>query len=293
MSDDRASLERLRRRIDEIDDQLHDLLMQRTLIVREVAAAKALGAGADEDMPHGSQALAMRPDREAEVTRRLVGRHQGELPVLVIVRLWRELMTAKTRLQAPLKVLVYDGENPFGYWDLARFYFGSPTPLESLSSAPQILDAVSHQTNSIGILPAPNRDANDWWTDLLAEAHKNVEIVASLPFVIGGDEAIKLPHAFVVAPIEARLTGDDTTLFAVETSDTMDDLEAPVLAVGGSLLAQASTSGGRAVLIACQNPKIECADIEKAFDCARLVRCIGRFANPIDLDTVSIDGARL
>lgn len=290
MSDDRASLERLRRRIDEIDDQLHDLLMQRTLIVREVAAAKALGAGADETMPHGSQALAMRPDREAEVTRRLVGRHQGELPVLVIVRLWRELMTAKTRLQAPLKVLVYHGDNPFGYWDLARFYFGSPTPLEAMGSAPQILDAVSRQTNSIGILPAPNGDANDWWTALLTDGLKNVEIVASLPFVFGGDEAIALPRAFVVAPIEARRTGDDTTLFAVTLPGPVEDLETQVSALGGSLFAEASISDGHGVLIAFQNSQIDCADIEGAIDGAGLVKRIGRFANPIDLDTSSTDG---
>jgi len=290
MSDDRASLERLRRRIDEIDDQLHDLLMQRTLIVREVAAAKALGAGADENMPHGSQALAMRPDREAEVTRRLVGRHHGELPVLVIVRLWRELMTAKTRLQAPLEVLVYDGDNPFGYWDLARFYFGSPTPLEAMNSVPEILEAVAGQTNSIGILPAPDGASHDWWTALLADRHKNVEVVASLPFVSGGDETIDLPRAFVVAPIEARRTGDDTTLFAAQLSGSMKDLSARLSPLGGNLIAEASTPKGQAVLIACENPAIECAEIENALVDAALVRRIGRFANPIDLKTFSSGG---
>ena len=293
MSDDRASLERLRRRIDEIDDQLHDLLMQRTLIVREVAAAKALGAGADKDTPHGSQALAMRPDREAEVTRRLVGRHQGELPVLVIVRLWRELMTAKTRLQAPLKVWVYSGEDAFGYWDLARFYFGSPTPLEAMKSAAQILDSVSQQTNSIGILPVPNGNADDWWTALLTDACNNVEIVASLPFVVGGDEAIELPRAYVVAPIEARCTGDDTTLFAVEVSDEMSDLETRLSSVRADLIAKASTTGGEALLMACNGPEIDDDDVKKVFDSTRAVKRIGRFANPIHLDTFSADGERL
>ena len=293
MNDDRASLERLRRRIDEIDDQLHDLLMQRTLIVREVAAAKALAAGADDQAPHGSQALAMRPDREAEVTRRLVGRHKGELPVLVIVRLWRELMTAKTRLQAPLKVLVFSGEDAFGYWDLARFYFGSPTPLEAYASASQIVAAVSGQTNSIGILPAPNGGANDWWTQLLPDSQNQVEIVASLPFVIGGDEPIDLPAAFVVAPIEARATGDDTVLYGVEWDAQAEDLEAKLSSTGGSVIATAQRPTGTVVLIACPDSNAGPGVIETAFDGAPLVKRIGRFANPIALDASSGPGAEL
>ena len=291
MNDDRASLERLRRRIDEIDDQLHDLLMQRTLIVREVAAAKALAAGADEQMPHGSQALALRPDREAEVTRRLVARHQGELPVLVIVRLWRELMTAKTRLQAPLQVMVYGGEDAFGYWDLARFYFGSPTPLKALNSAQQIVDSVSRQTNSIGILPTPKGRENDWWTGLLTNSENRIEIVACLPFVTGGDEPIDLPQAFVVAPIEARVTGDDTTLFGLEGTGEGLSVEEKVVSIGGSVMARASTPGGEAVLIGCQDAKIECGDIERVFDGACHVKRLGRFANPIDLNSCVSDGA--
>ena len=217
MNDDRASLGRLRQQIDAIDDQLHDLLMERTRIVRNVAAAKALTAGADDQAPHGIQALAMRPGREAEVIRRLVSRHQGELPVLVIVRLWRELMTAKTRLQAPLSVLVYGGAESLAFWDLARFYFGSPTPLEKCDSADEVLQRIEQDPSVIGVLPTFEDWAQNWWVGLATGNTPLAHIVARLPFVFGAGDTHTLPLAYVVAPIAPEPTGDDTSLLAIVT----------------------------------------------------------------------------
>src|SRR6185436_11811282 len=76
------TLESLRAEIDELDDRIHEALIQRaelSLAVREVKG----GGGA-----------ALRPGREAAILRRLVERHRGALPGAVIVRLWREILAA-------------------------------------------------------------------------------------------------------------------------------------------------------------------------------------------------------
>ena len=76
----------LRDSLDRIDDQLHDLLMERAEIVaRGITQAKT--------------GLALRPGREARIIRRLLARHQGKLPSQTMVRLWRELLAGTTAIQ--------------------------------------------------------------------------------------------------------------------------------------------------------------------------------------------------
>ncbi len=79
----------LRRRIDEIDDRLQDLLTERVSIVSRVADSKQRSGGV---APH-------QPAREAEILRRLVARNNGAMPAASLVRIWRELLAATTRMQ--------------------------------------------------------------------------------------------------------------------------------------------------------------------------------------------------
>ncbi len=69
MSADSNKLDDLRAEIDTIDESLHDLIMRRAEVVARVKDAKR-GAGGG----------VFRPGREAEVLRRLVGRHNMVLP---------------------------------------------------------------------------------------------------------------------------------------------------------------------------------------------------------------------
>lgn len=77
MTSSDATLQSLRRQIDRIDDQLHDLIMARAALVEQVAAAKP-----DSGVP-------LRPGREAEILRRLIARHAGRFPKGALVRIWR------------------------------------------------------------------------------------------------------------------------------------------------------------------------------------------------------------
>src|ERR1700751_838961 len=116
-------LEGLRRRLDEIDDRLQDLLIERAEIIAMVMASKK-----DGNQP------AFQPAREAEMIRRLVGRHHGAFPVATLVRMWREMLAATVRLQAPFSVAVFAPSERQGYWDLARDHYGSFTPMAALDA---------------------------------------------------------------------------------------------------------------------------------------------------------------
>ncbi len=109
MATSTSALDDLRRRIDQIDDQLHDLIMQRAEVVEAVARAKKRAGIAT-----------VRPGREAALLRRLVERHRGRFPRTVLVRLWRELISGAISLQGEFAVAVYAPGGLPDYWDLAR-----------------------------------------------------------------------------------------------------------------------------------------------------------------------------
>jgi len=211
MSEEERSLEELRHLIDEIDDRCHDLLMERTRVVGQVGQAKTRERKSASDKP----VLAMRPGREGQVLRRLVGRHRGALPVIVVARMWRELITAKTRLQGPLEVSVYGGGDALKIWDLARFHYGSATPMEMAASVQDILNMVSTEPGHIAVLPAPGMTGEPvpWWP-LLCEKNTALRVVAGLPFLVEEGSRVE-PQALTVACMEPEPSGHDRSLLAV------------------------------------------------------------------------------
>ena len=168
----KTSLDGLRREIDEIDNALHDLLMRRTELAREIGAAKGDGG------PY------IRPGREAQVLRRLVARHRGIFPKPVLVRIWREIISAFAGLQGPLAVAVYAAEGAPDLRTRARDHFGSLTPVTEHGSARSVVRAVTEGSATIGLLPVPESDDEDPWWRLLANDGKGTpRIIARVPFV--------------------------------------------------------------------------------------------------------------
>lgn len=202
--DDKTSaLAALRRRIDEVDDGLQDLLIRRTELVEEVGRLKERD-GTDT----------FRPGREAQVLRRLVGRHRGRFPKPALVRLWREIMSSAVVVQGPLSVAVCEG-----CWDLARDHFGVLTPLLALSSADETLLAVADGRAALGVLPlAEDDDPDPWWLKLDASGEARPHVVARLPFGAPGNAAAGYTDAFVVAAMRPDASGDDCTLVAIEAA---------------------------------------------------------------------------
>lgn len=204
----------LRREIDEIDTALHDLVMRRAEVAARIGAAKNGGQG--EAVPADGGSF-IRPGREAMILRRLVARHHGPLPAAVVVQLWRELMSALLRLQAPIAVAVYVPEQYPGFWDLARDHFGSHTPATAHETPSQVLSMLFDGPANVAVLPLPQQDDNDpWWRHLLRR--DGPRIVARLPFGDGGTQRGPAVEALAVGRVAAEETGRDRTLFVLETS---------------------------------------------------------------------------
>jgi chorismate mutase-like protein len=204
------SLDDLRRRIDAIDDALHDLLIERAEIGRRIGTIKGAALNG---------AAAWRPGREAQILRRLARRHRGPLPKAGLVRIWRELMTAFLRLQGEFTVAVRAGADDGTCREVARDHFGSLTAIRSHETSMQVLREVGEGRAAIGVLPLPQQDdAHPWWPMLLASDADLPRIIARLPFVPGSLTGSK-QEALVVGRVPLEQSGADRSLIAIELGE--------------------------------------------------------------------------
>jgi chorismate mutase/prephenate dehydratase len=199
-------LDDLRAEIDRIDQEILDRLIERTAVVRRIGEIK-------NDGQNGR--LAVRPGREAVILRRLASLADGRFPSAVLVRMWRELLGAQTRLQTPLSVAVYVPRTAFRTWDLARDHFGSVTPMTRVESASQAVRSVSDGSAAVAVLPLPGDD-DPWWFALIAEQQDRLRVFARLPFVTCGEGDGEQASALALGRIEPEPSGDDLALLAVE-----------------------------------------------------------------------------
>jgi chorismate mutase/prephenate dehydratase len=207
MSSTPSDLADLRRHIDEIDDRLHDLLIERAEIVARVAASKK-----DGDVAF------YQPGREAQILRRLAERHRGALPVASLVRIWREMLAATVRLETPFAVAVFAPAEAQGFWDLARDHYGSLTPMSAYRSIGQVIRAVTEGQASVGILPMPQEgDPDPWWRHLLSHNDTAPRVIARLPFGARGNARSDGGNALVIGRGAQQETGADRTFLATET----------------------------------------------------------------------------
>jgi chorismate mutase/prephenate dehydratase len=199
-------LDDLRAEVDRIDQAILELLIERTEVVREIGRIKA-------DRVTGR--LAARPAREAVILRRLAALAGDRFPRAVLVRMWRELLAATTRLQTPMSISVFAAQHGVATWDLARDHFGSATPMVRVESATQALRSVSDGSATVGVLPLPHDD-DAWWLALISDHHDRLRVFARLPFVARGTGEGEEAQALALARLEPEASGDDLTLLAIE-----------------------------------------------------------------------------
>lgn len=202
------SLETVRVQLDTIDDQIHDLLMQRAEIIDDIRKAKG----------HNAK-IALRPGREAQIIRRLLARHRGELPRQAMVRLWRELLAGTTAMQGNVTVAVCDTDANAGFTQLAREHFGVLTPLRAHRSPAQALADLSAGTAATAVLPLPSeadgpREA--WWTALMQKDDPRIYVIARLPFWTSRPEGTPRVQALVVGVSAPDASGEDRSFIGLE-----------------------------------------------------------------------------
>ncbi len=139
-------LQELRAKIDAVDDQLLRLMNERAKHALAIAAAKT--AAGEVDCFH-------RPEREAEVLRRMAAQNDGPLPADTVNLLFRELMSSCLSLEKPLTVAFLGPAGTFTQ-QAAYKHFGHAIEASPLPAIDEIFRAVESGTCQYGVVPVEN-----------------------------------------------------------------------------------------------------------------------------------------
>ena len=142
-----ATLAEARVRIDSIDRDIQALIGERAGWARQVGKAKG---------PLKAAVEYYRPEREAQVLRRVVDRNaDGPLSDVEIVRLFREIMSACLAQQEPLKIGFLGPEGTFSQ-QAARKHFGHSAHGLPLASIEEVFQEVEAGNADFGVVPVEN-----------------------------------------------------------------------------------------------------------------------------------------
>ena len=133
-----GQLKEIRARIDALDDRIVDLVNERAALAQETGHAKS-----------GAK---YRPEREAQVLRRLASRNPGPLPAQALIRLYSEIMSACRALEDGISVAYLGPQGTFSE-EAAIKQFGGHAALQPCAS----IDAVFRQVEAVqvgyGVVP--------------------------------------------------------------------------------------------------------------------------------------------
>lgn len=142
-------LEQLRQSIDAIDQQIHELINQRAQCAQRVADVKQKYAAPGESV------VFYRPEREAQVLRKVMDRNQGPLSDESVARLFREIMSQCLALEEPVKVAYLGPEGTFTQ-QAAIKHFGHAVVCKSQMSIADVFRDVESGCVQYGVVPVEN-----------------------------------------------------------------------------------------------------------------------------------------
>jgi chorismate mutase len=209
MSQASSDLANRRAEIDRIDREMQHLLQARAKVVQGVLRAKKAATAAGEVTPP------FRPGREAEVLRTLLGHHSGDFPAASLLRIWREIMSGATRIQAVQRIVVAGGCG--AVWDLARDHFGLGAEYDAVADASEAFAVLKSEGAAAAVVPMPSvTGAGAWWRDLLQSGTPEgaPQVVARLPFFQAGTTG----EAMVLTPFAPDESSRDRGILGLTLS---------------------------------------------------------------------------
>ncbi|MGB5325994.1 MAG: prephenate dehydratase [Pseudomonadales bacterium] len=144
-------LEKLREEIDRIDEALQRLLNERAACAQRVAAVKTREAADGGE----SEPVFYRPEREAQVLRKVMERNTGPLEAKKVAHIFREIMSACLALEKPLSVAYLGPQGTFTE-AAALKHFGHSAIRKSMNNIGDIFVAVQRRECRYGVLPVEN-----------------------------------------------------------------------------------------------------------------------------------------
>lgn len=169
MSDD--SLSAYRARIDALDDDLLRLVNERALLAREIGRLK--------------NGTVYRPEREAQILRRLTEHNQGPLDNDSVISLFREIISACLALEKPLSIAYLGPAGTFSQ-NAAIAHFGHAATLRDCVSIDEVFREVEAEASDYGIVPVENSTGG--------AVGLTLDRIAQTPLKICGEVMLRIHH---------------------------------------------------------------------------------------------------
>ncbi len=160
----------VREQIDRIDERIQSLIAERAKLAEHVRAVKGeLATPADY----------YRPDREAQVLRRVIERNEGPLSDSVMLHVFREIMSACLARQEPLRVAYLGPEGTFTQQAVYR-QFGHSVNASAQPSIEEVFRQVQGGEVDFGVVPIENSSQGIVTHTLDMFLHHEVRIAAEV-----------------------------------------------------------------------------------------------------------------
>ncbi|MGZ5040983.1 MAG: prephenate dehydratase [Usitatibacter sp.] len=168
---DPSQLDRLRAAIDAVDDRILESLSERARLAREVGSLK-LGQ-------------AYRPEREAQVLRRVKERNPGPLSGETAALLFREIMSACLALERPITVAYLGPRGTFSE-RAALKHFGLAAEAMPAPSIDEVFRAVESGAADFGVIPVENSTEG--------AVGRSLDLMPQTPMKVCGEVIVRIHH---------------------------------------------------------------------------------------------------
>jgi chorismate mutase/prephenate dehydratase len=186
---DSQDLASMRGRIDEIDERIQSLINERARFAQQVGVSKGELASAVDYY---------RPEREAEVLRKIQARNKGPIRDEEMLRLFREIMSACLAQQEPLKVGFLGPEGTFTQTAVFK-HFGHSVRALPFHTIDEIFHEVESGIADFGVVPIENSTEGS--------VNYTLDMFLTSPLKIAGEIELR---------IEQHLLGSETGLDKIE-----------------------------------------------------------------------------
>jgi chorismate mutase / prephenate dehydratase len=177
-------LDAMRARIDAVDEQIQALISERARFAQQVGVAKGeLAAAVDY----------YRPEREAEVLRRVIERNAGPLRDEEMLRLFREIMSACLAQQEPLKVGFLGPEGTFTQTAVFK-HFGHSVRALPFHTIDEVFQEVEGGIADFGVVPIENSTEGS--------VNNTLDMFLTSPLKIAGEIELRIEQHLL-----GRMTG--------------------------------------------------------------------------------------
>ena len=168
---DPSQLDRLRAAIDAVDDRILESLSERARLAREVGSLKV--------------GQAYRPEREAQVLRRIKERNPGPLSDEAAALLFREIMSACLALERPITVAYLGPKGTFSE-RAALKHFGLAADALPTPSIDEVFRAVESGSADFGIVPVENSTEG--------AVGRSLDLMPQTPMKVCGEVIVRIHH---------------------------------------------------------------------------------------------------